>query len=143
MRFVTVLTCMAFGLYSILPVRADEDASMPQPVTADGITYLSGGIGKEEADYINARVRRYDLALYFVEQKTGKYLADVDLEIQDRSGNVVISKMIEGPIFLAKLPRGRYKIVATESGREKQRYTRINGKGVVRLVFHWPSQPET
>jgi hypothetical protein len=143
MRSMLSVLAVVFALGGALAARAAEDSPMPQPVVLDGITYLAGGVGKEEADYMNARMRRYDLALYFVEQKTGKFLADVDLLIADRKGNVVFSKLIEAPIFLAKLRPGRYKIVAIESGREQQRFTRISGKAVVRLVFHWTALPDS
>ena len=143
MRLQTLVVPIAFGLGLVLPIKAADDLSMPQPVVQDRITYLTGGIGKEEADYMNALVKRYDLAVYFVEQKTGKFLADIDVVIEDRKGEILLASMVSGPIFLAKLPVGRYKITAIESGREKERYTRITGKSAVRLVFHWPSQPET
>ena len=56
--------------------------------TQNGIDYVAGGIGKEQAEAMKVAAHDYDLMLTFATDG-GKYLADIDLQIEDMNGKTL------------------------------------------------------
>ena len=109
--------------------------------TRDGIEYLSGGVGMNAQDAINARARDFNLKLVFTLNE-GNYVADVGVALKDARGRTVVEDTAEGPFFLAKLPAGQYTVAATYEGRTVTRKLQV-GKGLRTEYLRWPSNPET
>jgi len=119
-----------------------------KPVTHEDITYLCGGVGDEEAAYMKAEAKRYDMMLTFA-TRDGAYLADVDVDIKDAKGNSLLQTACDSPIMLVDLPRGgTYKVRAETAGYALNKTVRIasgkSGKGgrqqVASTVLSWPQQ---
>ena len=109
---------------------------MPEVQTQNGIHYVTGGIGKEQSEALKMVAKDYDLMLTFA-TRGGKYLADVDVQIADMHGNTLVDTVSKGPLFLANLPAGRYKVTAAEEGIRQSRVVNIGGKRPAEAVFHW------
>lgn len=107
---------------------------MPEVQTQNGIRYVTGGIGKSEA--LKMIAKDYDLMLTFA-TRDGEYLADVDVHIEDMNGNTLVDTVSDGPLFLADLPAGRYKVTAAEEGISQIRVVNIGGRRPAEAVFHW------
>ena len=107
----------------------------------DGIEYLSGGIGINSQDEINARAKDFNLKLVFTLNE-GNYIADVGVAVKDAKGRTVVEDTAEGPFFLAKLPAGQYTVAATYEGRTVTRKLQV-GKGLRTEYLRWPSNPGT
>jgi len=104
--------------------------------TQNGIDYVVGGIGKEQSEAMKVAGQDYDLMLIFATDG-GKYLADIDLEIEDMNGNILLNTVSQGPLFLANLPVGRYKITASAQGTSPARVVDIGGERAMKVVFQW------
>lgn len=155
------------GLYGITPVMAESGddqrpdrvdwasarqapavdpsegrpAELPPAQTQNGITFVTGGIGKPEAAAMKAMAQRYDLMLVFAD-RGGHYLADVNVKIKDGEGNTVLDT-VSDPILLANLPSGRYTIQADADGKSLVKTFSLAGKTSRRstqLVYHWPTR---
>src|SRR3954469_17909160 len=88
-----------------------QGAATLVPKTENNISYISGGVGKDEQELADAVGRYgYNVQLVFAEQ-TGNYLADIRVRIADAKGGVVLDTVSDGPMFLAKLPPGLYQVV--------------------------------
>jgi hypothetical protein len=111
-------------------------AEMPGVQTQNGIDYVAGGIGKEQADAMKVAAQEYDLMLTFATDG-GKYLAGIDLQIEEMNGNTLLNPVSEGPLFLADLPVGRYKITAVRQGASQVRIVDIGGERPTKAVFYW------
>jgi hypothetical protein len=109
--------------------------------TRDGIEYLSGGVGINAQEAINARAQDFNLKLVFT-LKEGNYIADVGVAVQDAKGRTIVEDTADGPFFLAKLPAGQYTVAATYEGRTVTRKLQV-GKGLRTEYLRWPSNPET
>lgn len=109
--------------------------------TSDGIEYLSGGVGIDAQDAINARAKDFNLKLVFT-LKEGNYVADVGVAVKDAKGRTVVEDIAEGPFFLAKLPAGQYTVAATYEGRTVTRKLQV-GKGLRTEYLRWASNPDT
>jgi len=118
-----------------------QDAATLAPKTQNHTTYVSGGVGKDEAELANA-ISRYgfNVQLVFAEQ-TGAFLADVDLHITDAAGATVLDTVSEGPMFLAKLPPGQYRVAAQANG-ELRTATVDASRGAKRTTLVWPASTD-
>ena len=134
---VGIVLC-AVGLGAATFALAQGAATL-QPKTENNISYISGGVGKDEQELASAISRfGYNVQLVFAEQQTGAYLADVRVRIADPKGGVILDAVSDGPMFLAKLPPGRYQVVAEANG--SARTTTVDaGSGAKRVTLLWPA----
>jgi hypothetical protein len=109
------------------------------PKTENGITYLCGGVGSDEASEMKTMARDHDLMLTFA-ARDGSYLADVNVNIADARGNSVLKTSCGGPIMLVDLGAGgTYKVSAETGGSTVTKTVRIPAKGHGKaLVLVWP-----
>ena len=115
-----------------------QDAVTLTPKTQNGTTFVSGGVGKDEAELADAISRYgYNVQLVFAEQ-TGAFLADVGLHITDATGRTVLDTVSEGPMFLAKLPPGQYRVAAQANGAVRTA-TLDASRGAKRTTLVWPA----
>jgi hypothetical protein len=128
------LTAGAVALALALPAFA---SILPEPQTLNGITYLSGGIGQDEAAAMKAEAKRYPLSIIFSEGRHDAYVANAKVTIADASGKTVLDAVSVGPIMLVKLPAGRYRISAMAAGKTLQREAQVKAKGDEQVLFHW------
>jgi hypothetical protein len=119
--------------------HADE-GSLPPERSQGSVTYVSGGIGKDEADAMKQAASRYSLAIEMASPASprAEYVADVKIDIRDQRGATVLSTTSDGPMLLAKLPPGRYTINASKNGTSQQRNIVVGSSGPVRAMFSFP-----
>ncbi|KAB2926145.1 MAG: carboxypeptidase regulatory-like domain-containing protein [Candidatus Contendobacter sp.] len=103
---------------------------------AQGIRYVSGGVGESERAELEALSGQFNLRLLFAMQGSGNYLADVGVRVLDPSGAVVLSAESKGPWFLAQLPPDVYTVEASVLGQSQRQTARV-GQSQSRLNFYW------
>lgn len=108
--------------------------------SAEGVEYVSGGIGENAQQQLNERAKDFNLKLVFTLNE-GNYIADVNLAVKDAKGRTVVEDVAEGPIFLARLPAGQYSVTANYEGKTQTRKLKV-GKGLRTEYLRWPSNPE-
>jgi hypothetical protein len=108
--------------------------------TAGAVTYVSGGVDDASLDALKANVQKYDLKLVFA-LKSGAFMSGVKVAISDAKGNPVLDATSDGPWFLAKLPAGSYRVVATSSsGMAITQQAAVAATGLKTLDFRWASE---
>jgi hypothetical protein len=127
---------IAIGLASPA-LAAQSTTALPQPKTEGAITYMSGGIGKDQALAMKKEEKHYPLSMVFSEGKHDEYVADIGVTVKDSSGKVVLHTTSGGPIMLVKLPPGNYTVVADMGGKTQRRSAKVAAKGDTNLSFHW------
>jgi hypothetical protein len=108
----------------------------PQVKMYQGIPYVSGGVGDEERDLLQAQGREYNVKLTFA-AKEGNYLSDIPITITDSQGRKVLDAVAEGPLFYTKLPPGTYNVIAQADGQMHQRKIQVNQQQLAQLTFAW------
>lgn len=121
-----------------LPALAAAHVPLPQPKTEGMVTYLSGGIGSDEALAMRQAAQRYPLSMVFSAGRHNEFVADVYVTIKDKSGKTVLNTVAEGPIMLAKLPPGEYSVIVDMDGKTLRRKAEVSAKGDIQESFHWP-----
>ncbi len=133
--FASSITVIALG--AAAPVLSNP---LLPPVQEQGsATYVSGGIGEDQADAFRQAAVGYPLELLFAQQALPRdeYIADVKVVISDKSGKVLLETTSEGPFLLAKLPAGNYEIEANYEGRPRRLTVDIRPGTHQRKVFVW------
>lgn len=113
--------------------------SLPPAITIDKVSYITGGIGKTEADAMRRAASDYPLALMLSSSKDGHFVTDVELSIQTRDGVRVLHTDTAGPIVLARLPKGHYRIEARYQGRVLVREVDVDPAEREMLYLNWPA----
>jgi hypothetical protein len=106
------------------------------------ISFVSGGVGDEQQDVLDAAVGRFNLKVTLA-GTDGKYLGGSTIRIEDQSGNTMLDTQATGPLFLAKLPQGHYTVHARAAGKSAiTRKVNVPGTGQADLVLSWTSEPD-
>ena len=135
--FTPTLAALLLGAASLITVtNAYCDESVQ---TSGGISYVSGGVGADSLDRINALSRDFNLKLVFA-MKSGDYVSDVKVAISSAAGKTLLDATSDGPWFLTKLPPGNYQIVATFSGRAEKRAITVGTEKLTTIDFRWGSE---
>lgn len=123
----------------IKPEATSQKISPAKHVIGE-ISYISGGIGKDEAAEMRAMAKDYPLEVVCVQKAEDKenYIADVKVYLTDAKGKVVLDIVTNGPILLVDLPKGMYTIIAQYNDIIKTDQLRVDPKKHQRVVFLWP-----
>ena len=138
-------TPLAIGialLSAVLSVPAAHALELPQVFSHGPVSYVSGGVGADEATAMKEAAPSFPLEILFVEKgESGRraYSADNQVVVLDAGGNTVLNTSSEGPYMLIDLPPGRYTVVAEDEGRYQKQITHILRGGHQRIVFQWAS----
>jgi hypothetical protein len=106
--------------------------------TDGAVTYVTGGIGERETAELEAAKAYYNVHITNAE-KSGAYVSDTSVVIQDRKGRDMIATNT-GPLLLVNLPAGRYTLLAENSGIVQERHFTVSAKKPTKLHVTWKSQ---
>lgn len=128
------LAALTFG-------AAQAAAPLPPEQHRNGIEYLSGGIGQDEARAIEAAASQWPLTLEFAvkDEPHADFAADVKVHMRDAKGRGVLETTAGGPFLLARLPPGRYGIEATFAGKTLHEKVTVKKGHPAKVVFLWPA----
>jgi hypothetical protein len=134
------LFLLALSQVGALALAQSADAPVNLEVHRSGATsYVCGGVSVDEQQAIKAQATRYGLMLTFA-VSSGAYLADVDVQIKDAKGGVVLDAKCEGPIMLVDLPRGgTWRVTAQANGQARQKTITVGGGRRAQATFIWPA----
>lgn len=99
--------------------------------------FLNGGIGHDEAVRMHERAKDYSLQVEFSARRDHQFLADAHVKIVDSHGRTVYRNAEAGPILLARLEPGTYRVTARDAGRSETQTVTISPHHTSTLYFHW------
>ena len=136
---ILAATVTAAGLGTAGPALSAESAALPPAQVQGAVSYVTGGVGLDEAAAFKLAAASYPLELMFVEKAGARneFTADVKISLTDRSGAEVLDARTEGPFLLADLPAGEYAIEAEYRGKREHQTVRIRPGAHRRAVFVW------
>lgn len=133
-------TLVALTVGTLLGVMAAAHAgALPEQKQADGIAYITGGIGQSESHAMEAARKDWPLSLEFAVRagKKSDFTADVKVAIT-HGGKPAFQAMADGPFMLVKLAPGKYDIAATHRGITQHRVVELKAGAPARVLFLWP-----
>ena len=108
------------------------------PHMQGNVSYISGGVGDDEREALQAMQADYNLSLLFSVQGSGEYISDVTVNIKDANGVALLETVSDGPMLFVKLRPGRYSISADRDGHVMHEKINLKGKKLTALSFAWP-----
>jgi hypothetical protein len=121
----------------LVPVTSASGAEAIQ--TVGSISYVSGGVGTESQERLNSLTKEFNLKLVFA-MKSGGYVSGARVTLADAGGKTLLDTSSEGPWLLVKLPSGRYRVMATFSGKTIEHKTAVKAANLKTLDFRWSSE---
>jgi hypothetical protein len=104
--------------------------------TATGYPFAAGGIGTAERQALKQIGNDYSLQIVMA-TRSGEYVADNEVKITDRRGNVVIDGVIDAPWLMVKVPPGRYTVDARFARDELMRHVSVPANETRRIYLHF------
>ena len=129
-----IVLCLSVILAFCMATIAVYAQSLPEAVSTNGVLYMTGGIGQDEAKAFLSLAPRYSLRMMFT-SASGSYLADVDVRIVNAYGKPVLDMRTDGPFLYIMLPAGRYRIVANAGRSDVGKWIDVPRRGGVDLHF--------
>jgi hypothetical protein len=121
-----------------LPVRAAINPDLlPPKIRSGDVTYLSGGISRQQESAIERAAPGYPLELRFLASGPAYGPAYVPVTIRDRAGKVVLDAASDGPMMLADVPDGRYSVTARHAGKTETLEANVQHGKHRMLAFDW------
>jgi hypothetical protein len=113
--------------------------NLPREMTQGDVTYLSGGVGHDEAAAMRKEAKQFPLSLEFVKRAkpNDEFLADVSVTIKDRDGKTALHTISNGPYLLARLPDGKYSVSVEARGMTKTREIVVAQGQPEHVIFEW------
>lgn len=127
-------TSLTIILASSMPCLADGLTIQQE---AHGTAYVTGGIGSEEVEALEAFKKQFNLYFLFSEGKVGRVIDDINISITDSQQQTVFAIEHAAPRLLLNLPSGKYQVTASYLG-SVQKYRFIhNAKKHQRIILNW------
>ncbi|WP_175775798.1 carboxypeptidase-like regulatory domain-containing protein [Burkholderia anthina] len=136
---IAVAAALAAGLATAATGAYAQSDGLPAVSQQGDVSYVSGGVGKDQSTAFERNEAAWPLALRFT-GKGGEYLADVHVRIVDGKSNEVLKTDARGPYMLVKLPPGRYTVHASYQGSDESRAVTVGSKGGAKAAFQWSAQ---
>ncbi|MCC9005449.1 carboxypeptidase regulatory-like domain-containing protein [Pseudomonas putida] len=114
----------------------DMQAVRLQPQEQNGVRYLQGGIGQDEANALR-KTTGYDLHVELSTGPEGKFQSGATVDIQNAQGQPVLSVTDAGPLLYVQLPPGKYKVTGNAQGETVQQLVTVNGKAPATVNLNW------
>lgn len=121
----------------VLSLFASVTLASNSPQAGGAVTFLNGGIGKDEADAMRREAKAYPLHLTFSERRDGEFIVNVPVVITDARGRRVLDLPKAGPLLYVRLPNGKYKVSARFNNVTESQNVTLAGKEGKDLYFHW------
>ncbi len=125
---------LVIALFTSATCLADEIAIQQD---AQGVSYVTGGIGSEEVEALESFKKQFTLYFLFSEGKIGRLVDDVNITIIDAKKQTVFSLEHAAPRLLLSLPTGRYTVIASYQGNAQRYALNANAKKHQRVILNW------
>jgi hypothetical protein len=111
---------------------------MPATEQQGDVSFVSGGVGRDEQTALRQARSQWPLALLFTGPGSS-YVADVHVQIANASGTSVLDTRSHGPHMLVRLAPGRYTVTATYGSATRTQRVNVAGNGSARATFSFPA----
>lgn len=118
----------------------ETEQQLPALQYYQGIPYITGGIGSDEANIFKQQRSQFPLSLNFGQTIGARtaFVADVQIVIRDAHQHTIFNINSEGPYCLIDLEPGQYELHATYMGHTESRAVTIQAGTPTEINIRWP-----
>jgi hypothetical protein len=137
---LALAVALASALSSSTLTWAQSKVPFPREHHKGAVTWISGGIGKDEADAMRGVASRYNVRLVMAVARKphAAFLGAVPVKITDAKGRVVLDIKTDGPLLFLKLPPGRYTVSANVAGHVLSKSLQAKDRRSLQIALIWP-----
>lgn len=129
-------SAMAVLCAALAAANVAAQSALP-PVQQQGdVSFITGGVGLDEASALRAAAAQYNLRLTFA-AVSGAYLAGARVVLRDAQGRTVAEASSDGPYLFFKVPAGQYSVSADNGGETVTKQVQVRDKQSSELIFRW------
>lgn len=132
----------ALALLAFVAMAALAQPAIDRGQTRRGEPWLMGGVGEDEVAALRLARSGYSLSVQTAARRTGAFLADVHLRIEDAQGQAVFDQDLSGPWLLVKLQPGPYTLQASRHGQVQSVRVAVPAQGVREQMFYFDTTGE-
>lgn len=141
MDMKTLFKSSALGLLAALSLLVGGVASAQIPSTqhANGISYITGGVGEEESSAIVAESKQWPLFLELSQLENGRgvWIFGANIKIVNAKQQAVFEAQADGPYMLINLDAGDYLIEASYQGVVQKRAISLKANAPQKISIFW------
>ena len=108
---------------------------------ANGIKFVTGGIGEEESAAMRAMAKDYSLNLVFSEGSGGR-ITGVNAVIYNDQGEAVFRIKGANPLLYVALPSGKYRVLASYEGEKQGVVFELDANTNKKVILNWMDSGE-
>ncbi|MCJ0765656.1 carboxypeptidase-like regulatory domain-containing protein [Variovorax terrae] len=142
-RVATRPLLAAFCLMGGALLGPGAHAAGPPPHSRDGVEFMSGGIGQDQARLMEEQAPHWPATLEFAVQDHGHsaFAANVHVTVRQAGHDEPVLRNVtaEGPFLMARLAPGHYEVEATLAGQTLRRTLTVQSGKPSRALFLWPA----
>lgn len=135
-RWCIAVLCICAGNGSFA-----SELPVPTPQNQGEVSYVTGGIGIDEADAFRSAAPQYNLRVTFSSLR-GEYYAAVKVTLLDAQGRTVIETTSDGPFVYFHVRPGKYQVRAENLGQAVTRAAQVRDKRATELYIRWKAPRE-
>jgi hypothetical protein len=138
----TLQRCCIAALCGIIgQVCLAAEPVLPPTQKQGDVTFVTGGIGSDEAGALRVAAAQYNLRLTFA-AVSGEFLAGVSVTLNDKLGRKVAHTVSDGPYLFFNVPAGTYRITADNMGQIVSRTAHVRATGATEVYLRWSTAAE-
>jgi hypothetical protein len=137
---IPLLSLVAVAVFPASLCWASISRDTPPAITVGSITYLNGGRDAAQAQAIRSEAARYPLELDFLWGRGAKEtpIGNVEWSIHNAAGHKLLDASSNGPLVLASLPNGRYRVTARYEDKTLSRVVNVHQGTHETVLLEWP-----
>jgi hypothetical protein len=114
-------------------------AQIPETQKSQGISYITGGVGEEEAVAILAEAKQWPLLIETSQLENGRgvWIFGANIKIMSNTKQAIFDAQADGPYMLVNLEPGDYMIEATYQGVVQKRALSIKSSSQQKMSIFW------
>jgi hypothetical protein len=123
---------------------ACAQAPLPREHAVGAVSYVSGGIGNDEAQALREASVDYPLTLELAAAAGGprdEYISNAEVRIADSRGALLLDTRTDGPLLLVRLPAGTYAVDVQWNGVHRHKTVEI-GERRQHLLLEFPGSAD-
>jgi hypothetical protein len=110
--------------------------------SAQGIAYITAGIGEEEIAVMQRQAKNFTLNLLFSEGAVGRWASNVNVNIYDETSKLVFRVVGAQPLLYVNLPAGTYTILANNDGNKLRHKVTLESGTNQKVILNWKDPVE-
>jgi hypothetical protein len=119
-------------------INGSAFAESPKMLSSkNGLQYMTGGIGEEDAATMRANAKKYTLNLLFSEGTSGRLMTDLNVNIYNEQSKSVFRIVGSKPMLYVNLPAGTYTILANNNGQKLRHKFTVKDNVNQRIILNW------